>query len=974
MFTRVVVSEVTFMLYIQNELPLHTTMRAILITGFLLSFPIAGWLMAQEADTTFQAAEELLKAQDYEGARTLYHQFRKRHPDFDPGETDVHFGLGESLFRLGQYDSALFYFKATLTEKRQSPRPAGSQLLVHGRLGYIYRYIKFNYRKALSQFESERQLLEEHDSLVEVRVNFANSYNLATTYRLLENYERALNYAFSSLSIIQNETESNQRSLLLSYSVIANILGDMEEFKRATEYHLKKIRLSEELYGALQPEMADYYNNAALDFLGAREYDEALRYFLKTQKSVLNPEENKYLLSVSHRSISTIYQLKKDYNKTKKHLDTALTYSSGNAFEMASTIRNLGSYFEELDLYDSAILMYQQALGHAISDFKWESLAENPSEDQLFSDPFYYRLLKEKAQCWLNKYHFDGDLSALSEANKGYKLMDRLTQAYRDNFTMESSKLFFQSWNYSNYESAVNTLYELHKTSQEDHYISEAWHHIEMNKSVLLLENLMRAEKADLAGITDSLKTSVSQASELIWNTRRDLTDCQQNEDCAESKVIQLRTDLRLAEAELEAYRKAIQKESPDYYQLAYDKDLISLSKVQESIEGDAVVLNYFATDSDYYLIGVSKEKSYFQKVTRDSLLDQALTDFLKEVSGETLQNQDLKTGYRKYAQSGALLLERLLPQEIREEKHQKLVIIPDGLLSLLPFEALTLPVPSGSNVNFSDLPYLIRSHQINYGYSATLWFKNQQNPSLNKDARLLGFGASGDLPGTLKESESLKFFPNAKVYIGNKALESTFKDQSSKADIIHLAMHNLNDSRNPLNSRLVFNQDSYKEDGLLFLYELYGLRMTASLVVLSACATGVGDWQKGEGIYHMGRGFLYHGNPAMVISLWKVKDYPTSLLMSQFYANLKTHSSSSEALRLSKLHFLANSDQLISHPSNWAAFVSIGDTQISRNTPYLLFSACILGGVFLLLMVRHLYKLKHDPGKQETFKIVNFF
>ncbi len=963
MFTRVVVSEVTFMLYIQNELPLHTTMRAILITGFLLSFPIAGWLMAQEADTTFQAAEELLKAQDYEGARTLYHQFRKRHPDFDPGETDVHFGLGESLFRLGQYDSALFYFKATLTEKRQSPRPAGSQLLVHGRLGYIYRYIKFNYRKALSQFESERQLLEEHDSLVEVRVNFANSYNLATTYRLLENYERALNYAFSSLSIIQNEAESNQRSLLLSYSVIANILGDMEEFKRATEYHLKKIRLSEELYGALQPEMADYYNNAALDFLGAREYDEALRYFLKTQKSVQNPEENKYLLSVSHRSISTIYQLKKDYNKTKKHLDTALTYSSGNAFEMASTIRNLGSYFEELDLYDSAILMYQQALGHAISDFKWESLAENPSEDQLFSDPFYYRLLKEKAQCWLNKYKFDGDLSALSEANKGYKLMDRLTQAYRDNFTMESSKLFFQSWNYSNYESAVNTLYELHKTSQEDHYIGEAWHHIEMNKSVLLLENLMRAEKADLAGITDSLKTSVSQASELIWNTRRDLTDCQQNEDCAESKVIQLRTDLRLAEAELEAYRKAIQKESPDYYQLAYDKDLISLSKVQESIEGDAVVLNYFATDSDYYLIGVSKEKSYFQKVTRDSSLDQALTDFLKEVSGETLQNQDLKTGYRKYTQSGALLLERLLPQEIREEKHQKLVIIPDGLLSLLPFEALTLPVPSGSNVNFSDLPYLIRSHQINYGYSATLWFKNQQNPSLDKNAQLLGFGVPSvsnsnfsDLPGTLQESESLKVLANARVYTDNNTGETTFKEKSAEADIIHLALHNANDIKNPLNSQLIFNQNSAEDDGSLYLYELYGLQMKAGLVVLSACATGVGDWQKGEGAYHMGRGFLYHGNPAIIISLWKVRDATAARLMQGLYEDLSEGIDSDEALRNTKLRYLEQSDEITAHPSNWASFVGIGKTRIRKDHTllyvFILIGVLSVGFVFRQLRV----------------------
>lgn len=937
-------------------------MKTILIVGLLLFFQFLASADTIETDSIFQSAERFRKAQNYDEAKRLYQEFLRKHPDFKPEETDVRFGLAESLFRLAQYDSAALFFENALTETRQIERPVSSVMTIYGRLGYIYRYVTSDLRKALIQFEEELSLITSYDSLAVTRVKFANSYNLATTYRLLENYEQALNHGFSSLSIAQEVSDDNQRSLLLSYSVIANILGDMEEFKRATDYHLKKIALSEALYGPLQPELADYYNNAALDFLSAREFTEAQVFFQKAQKSITNPAGNEYLLSVSHRNIATIYQTKRDYFNAKKHLDTALTYSSSSSFQLASTTRNLGAYYKELNQFDSALLMYQQALSYAIKGFEWKSLDENPSEDQFFSDPFYYRLLKEKAQCWLEKYEFDRDLYALTEARKSYALMDKVTQTYRDNFTMESSKLFFQSWNYSNYENAIKTLYELYQNTKDEKYIQEAWHLIEMNKSVLLLENLMKAEKADLAGITDSLKTSIAQVSEQVWNKRSDLTNCQQDENCEESQVIKLRADLSSAQRELNDYQMLVQEQSPNYYRLAYDKDLISLSNIQQSLEKDVIMLNYFATNKNYYLISASKNGTSFHSIKRDSILDQSLTAFLAEVSGETLQHQDLKTGFDKLTKSGNLLFSQLIPKTLSSKQFKKLIVVPDGLLSLLPFEALISSLPPTSAVNFSALPYLIKSHQINYGYSATLWFRNRKNKPLQKDARLLGFGTPSlknnpkfsNLPGTVKESEALKILPNATVYIGLEAQESTFKEKCIEANIIHLAVHNDNDIRNPLNSQLIFNENTTKEDGVLHLYELYGLQIKARLVVLSACATGVGDWQQGEGAYHMGRGFLYHGNPAMIISLWKVRDATAAGLMEKLYYDLSEGIDSDEALRNTKLEYIDRSDEITAHPSNWASFIGIGKTRIQQNSMAVWYVViAILGLLFFYLIAR---------------------
>ncbi|GAB5522246.1 MAG: CHAT domain-containing protein [Roseivirga sp.] len=936
-------------------------MRAILCTGFLLLLHLSAFADAIHNDTTFQTAERLLRGQQYGDAKILYQKYLNANPDFKPEETDVRFGLAESYFRLAQYDSAAIYFENALTEQRGIPRSANSRLLIYGRLGYIYRYITSDYRKALDQFRKELQLIESRDSLTDTRTRFANSYNLATTYRLLENYEKALNHGFSALAIVQEAPDDNQRSLLLSYSVIANILGDMKEFKRATGYHLKKIELSEEIYGAQHPELVNYYNNAALDFLSAQEYEEALKYFKKAQKSINGPQGNEYLLSISHRSISSIYQVRGDFINTKKHLDTALAYSSDSPFQLASTTSTLAGYYEELHQFDSALMMHQRALAYAIPGFKWKSLVDNPTEDQLFLDPFNYRLLKEKAQCWLEKYEFDGDINALSQANKDYQLMDKLTQTYRDNFTMESSKLFFQSWNYSNYENAIRTLYELHQNTKEEKHVNEAWRLIEMNKSVLLLENLMRAEKADLAGIPDTLKRLISKISEQIWRKRRDLTSCQQDEGCQESRLIEIRAEIRTAENSLDSCRQIVQRQSPDYYRLAYDKDLVSLESAQQMIGQDVIMLNYFATADDYYLISVSQEETLFYKIKRDSTLNDAVNDFLTEVSGETLQTQKIATGFNRFTKSSHLLASRLVPDESLSAGTKKLTIIPDGLLSLLPFEAFTASLPSASRVNFSALDYLIKSFQINYGYSATLWFRNGENGSLDRNARLLGFGTPSvtgsrnlaNLSGTVKESEGLKVMSNAQVYIGPEALESTFKAKCPEADIIHLALHNANDVRNPLNSQLIFNKNSDQEDGALHLYELYGLQMRASLVVLSACATGVGDWQKGEGAYHMGRGFLYHGNPAMIISLWKIRDARVAGLMEKLYEDLSKGIDSDEALRNAKLQYINQSDEITAHPSNWASLVGIGKTHVKPKSSFIWYLLTSTGLLIIILIIR---------------------
>ena len=116
-------------------------------------------------------------------------------------------------------------------------------------------------------------------------------------------------------------------------------------------------------------------------------------------------------------------------------------------------------------------------------------------------------------------------------------------------------------------------------------------------------------------------------------------------------------------------------------------------------------------------------------------------------------------------------------------------------------------------------------------------------------------------------------------------------------------------------------------EDGEQFLYnrDLYNLTLNAEMVVLSACETGIGELQKGEGIISLARGFSYAGAKSIITTLWSINDEKSKELMLSFYSNLKEGQTKDAALRQAKLDFIHKYSHR-AHPFFWAAFIPIGD------------------------------------------------
>lgn len=294
-------------------------------------------------------------------------------------------------------------------------------------------------------------------------------------------------------------------------------------------------------------------------------------------------------------------------------------------------------------------------------------------------------------------------------------------------------------------------------------------------------------------------------------------------------------------------------------------------------------------------------------------------------------------------------LYQRLIEPVAGEIEEDDLIIVPDGNLAFLPFEALLQADPSpGEDWN---LAYLIKSHEISYVHAGGLLDQAPDNPWRWHQPKGIAFApvfetgkAKADpkrgleklrdreipvqpLPHTQTEVAALDRLYAAsggqlRVWTNSGANKKTFLEALASGQTIHLATHAIIDETYPSLSHLVFAEsDADKLGNQLYLGEVFSLKLDAELVVLSACETGRGRIASGEGVLGFVRGFHYAGAKRILVSLWQVADESTSELMVAFYSDLFAGSEPRAALRSAKLDGISQGWP----PYAWAGFVLTG-------------------------------------------------
>jgi len=368
------------------------------------------------------------------------------------------------------------------------------------------------------------------------------------------------------------------------------------------------------------------------------------------------------------------------------------------------------------------------------------------------------------------------------------------------------------------------------------------------------------------------------------------------------------------------------------------------LTNVENDLGPDEVLLEYVLDDPVSFCISVTRRGAHVQALPIGRKEVEKLAEhFVDEVRAK---GTGVETSKRLF---------RALLEPIPEATTAtRLIIVPDGALNLLPFEAL----------RDSQGQYLLKSRVISYVPSGTILdvlrrarknesaaspflgvgdvpYENQGGvgrripaPDTVRGRVLRGMAdLSGmqlqDLPQTREEVEEIGKIvgPNAVILLGKDATETAFKKEPlDQFRVLHLAVHGFADTQYPERSALVLGTDPKSgDDGLLQVREIIRLRLNAELTTLSACDTGVGKLQGQEGVSSLVEAFLVAGSKSVVASLWSADDTFASALMDRFYQRLGQGEDTGSALRGAKLDLLAKYGEQVS-PFYWAAFIAAGE------------------------------------------------
>jgi CHAT domain-containing protein/Tfp pilus assembly protein PilF len=856
-------------------------------------------------------------------------------PD-DPNLARTYNNLGNLHRIMGQSEMAMYYFqKAETIFKSNYGQRYPMVGKIYSNMGIIYKD-NGDFGKSLQYLNYAKSVLEGNPSNSEEIASVYN--NLGNVHYELNDYEQALLFYKQSV-----DTREQGQSIFLSrsYSNIALCYYELQQFNEASAYHQLSIDYRIKYFGKDHYMLADEYMNYG-------------QFYVKTG----DPNKGLDL----YKSAYTIYV----NNFGQKHP------------RVSNCLATIGGFYYEQKNVFLALQYYQKALVAVVEDFDDKSnFYSNPSLDQkILSKTDLLFALSKKAMALKDYYtQLSHDLRDMRMSLASYELALDLMDNIRIGHLTGESKLELAKNQKDLFVNAISTAYEAFTITQAKEYQDIAFQFTERGKAAMLYDFMRENDAKQYAHIPDSLLSVERKIKE-------DITLYQKLIYEEVLKPGQERDSTKMSRWEEELFKSQEQQKDliaffninyPKYYQYKYTNKICSIEEIRSNLDDNDVLVEYFLGSDVLYTFCVSRNETKILKQQIDSSLYRYIDQLPNNQTLDQVIN-DAYTTYTGYVNSSFNLYRILLEPVKNEIAAKDLIIIPDGILGYVSFESLLTDEVYVSSVDYKSLPYLIRKHTINYGYSGTLLvnsIKSENNRPVKDDLLAFApvyFSSNGqdmslktlpvyrtrgeellDLPATRKEVMDISKIFSGDVYINNYATVNRFKEIAANYRILHIATHGIVDNINPLHSKLVFSPlvNGEKEDNALYYGDLFNLELNAELAVLSACNTGYGKNSEGEGIMALARGFMYSGVPSLVISLWSVEDESTATIMKGFYQYLKEGHSKDESLRLAKLDYLNTTDNVGASPYYWSGFVNIGN-----NNPLQLIHSKFYYFALLLLLI----------------------
>ena len=500
----------------------------------------------------------------------------------------------------------------------------------------------------------------------------------------------------------------------------------------------------------------------------------------------------------------------------------------------------------------------------------------------------------------------------LEDAYDSYQESRSDLNALRSGLHTEELKISFMKNKMEVYARLVHLC--LHRDSLSASH-EEAFSYVEEAKSRALRDLIFARVPIPAAtnfGNSETGQRISELRKELNWCYRR-IEKEQLSQEGASPELIQsIQLRARAHEREL----LSLERESSSFDGIQNsqrDAGAISLEEIRDSLGPQTSLVEYFYIGDQVFAAVLTSESLDFLEVTNVAKIAQSLRMLQFQMSKFRLGG-DYVSRFRDALLKATLghlrsIYEELVAPLRRMLKSRHLVIVPYGPLHSLPFHAL-----------FDGERFLIDQFTISYAPSASIYALCQRQTGNHTGPSLILGVEDVKTPFIRREVEAVAAVaPGAKILFGQAATETALREKGPGSGIIHIATHGYFREDSPMFSAIRL-ADSY-----LNLHDLYHMDLTADLLTLSGCVTGLSVIAEGDELIGLARGLLYAGARSLLLSLWDVDDSSTADLMKSFYAHLFQGQGKAEALRGAMLDLRTQ----YPHPYYWAPFRLIGRSVI---------------------------------------------
>jgi CHAT domain-containing protein/Tfp pilus assembly protein PilF len=810
----------------------------------------------------------------------------------------------------GTYAQALDYYQRGLkiAEEIGNKNVIGSTL---NNIGNIYRF-ESNYPQALEYHQKSLKIAEEIGNKNEMSSALNNIGNI---HLFQGTYTQALDYYQRTLKIKEEIGDKTGIGNVLNN--IGNLYYLQDNYTQALDYYQRTLKIKEEVGEKLG--ISDALHNIGTIRYLQNDYPQALEYHQRSLK-IMEEIGNKLGISNALNNVGTIRYLQNDYAQALEYHQRSLKIKEeiSDKTGISKTLNNIGAVYQSQGFFQHAIEVAKRAA----------NIAEQVGSRNYFVDA--HTLAGNSYQA----------LNQPEQAKKAFtKAISEIEETRNQIVGGEQQQQQFFAGKLSPYYGMVSLLIGQNNTT-------DAFAFAERAKARALLDVLQTGKLNITRAMSPAEKQQEQQFNSQIVLLNTQIYKEKLNPQQDQARLNDLNAKLQKARLEMEAFQTSLYAAHPELKIQRGQAQTITLSEAAAIIPDAKTALLEFVVSADQtYLFALSKSASQstpdlnvYKIDIKQKELAKLCSEFRQHLGNRHISYQNI-----------AMKLYDLLLKPVRAQLPGKsnLIIIPDGVLWELPFQALQ-PVRNH---------FLIEDYAISYAPSLTVLQKMIKTRKRNTTPAttllavgnpIIGAETSARLKATLMDDQLLPlpeaerqvkllqklYTPSrSKVYIGQAAGEAKVKAEAGNSRILHLATHGILNDASPMYSQIVlaYNEADTNEDGLLEAWEIMNLELNADLVVLSACDTARGKLGAGEGMIGLSWALFVAGSPATVVSQWKVESASTTELMVAFHKNLQTATgkqrlkmTKAEAMRRAALKLLKTPNYR--HPFYWAAFVVIGD------------------------------------------------